>query len=123
MRCDTPDVSIQARFVLYGSRGARKAIDMESGIMRHQIRYGITLAATLAALSATGARADEWCGYATRDNAVIECGYTTVAECESAVGKGGMCFVDPDTALNLKRAMPVNATKIFGIPGRDSGRG
>jgi hypothetical protein len=123
MRCDTPDVQIEAHFVLYASRGARQAIDMEIGIMRHQIRYGITLAATLTALPTTGARADEWCGYATRDNAVIECGYTTVADCESAVGKGGMCFVDPDTALNLKRAMPVNATKIFGIPRQDSGRG
>jgi hypothetical protein len=123
MRCDIPDVPIQAHFVLYASCGARQAIEMEIGIMRHRIRYGITLAATLTALSATGARADEWCGYATRDNAVIQCGYTTVADCESAVGKGGMCFVDPDTALNLKRAMPVNATKIFGIPGRDAGRG
>ena len=82
--------------------------------IRHEIRYSIALAAALAALSATGAHADEWCGYATHDNAVIQCGYTTVAECETAVGKGGMCFVDPDTALNTNRAMPVNATKIPG---------
>jgi hypothetical protein len=77
--------------------------------MRQLIRYGI--AATLAVLSA-GARADEWCGYATGDNAVIQCGYTTIAGCESAVGKGGMCFVDPDTALNIKRATPA-ATRIL----------
>ena len=61
------------------------------------MRNGIVLAAALTLLSATGARADEWCGYATHDNAVIECGYTTAVECETAVGKGGMCFVDPDT--------------------------
>jgi len=83
--------------------------------IRHEIRYGIALAAAFAALSATGAYADDWCGYATHDNAVIQCGYTTVAECETAVGKGGMCFIDPDTALNTKPGMPVNATKI---PGR-----
>ncbi|MGA8320037.1 MAG: hypothetical protein WBE48_25080 [Xanthobacteraceae bacterium] len=57
--------------------------------MRQLIRYGI--AATLIVLSvgsaATSARADDWCGYATGDSAVIQCGYTTVAGCESAVGK------------------------------------
>jgi len=69
--------------------------------MRHEIRLGLALAATLTAVSASGARADEWCGYATKDNAVVECGYTTVAECETAVGKGGMCFVDPELARNF----------------------
>jgi hypothetical protein len=67
------------------------------------------LAAALTVLSATGARADEWCGYATHDNAVIECGYTTAQQCENAVGKGGMCFVDPDLALNSKHATPMLA--------------
>jgi len=71
------------------------------------MRNGIILAAALTALSASGARADEWCGYATRDNAVIECGYTTVADCETAVGKGGMCFIDPDTAQNIRRFTPL----------------
>jgi hypothetical protein len=66
----------------------------------------VVLAAALTALSATAARADQWCGYATHDNAVIECGYTTADQCESAVGKGGMCFVDPDLALDLRRVAP-----------------
>ncbi|MGC2121261.1 MAG: hypothetical protein WA652_00230 [Xanthobacteraceae bacterium] len=70
------------------------------------------MAAALTALSATAARADQWCGYATHKDAVIECGYTTASDCESAVGKGGMCFVDPDLALNATRAAPVNHTKI-----------
>jgi hypothetical protein len=64
------------------------------------MRFGLIAAVALIAASATatGAQAEEWCGYAIQANAVIECGYTTVAECENAVGKGGMCFVDPDTA-------------------------
>jgi hypothetical protein len=93
--------------------------------MRQLIRYGIV--AILIVLSAGGAatvaRADEWCGYTTGDNAVIQCGYTTVAGCENAVGKGGMCFVDPDTAMNIKRSTPIDATKLLGILGRETGRG
>ncbi len=81
------------------------------------MRRGLILAATLTAmsptmLSATAARADQWCGYATRANAVIECGYTTAADCENAVGKGGMCFVDPDLALDSKRIEPANYSKL-----------
>jgi len=74
--------------------------------MQTQFWPGLLVAAALAVLPATGARAAEWCGYATKDNAVIECGYTTAADCESAVGKGGMCFVDPEVALNERRATP-----------------
>jgi hypothetical protein len=88
-------------------------------------RYGI--AATVIVLSAGGAassaHADEWCGYATGDNAVIQCGYTTVAGCENAVGKGGMCFVDPDTAQNIKRSTPIDATRLLGLLGREARRG
>jgi hypothetical protein len=70
------------------------------------MRYGLILAAALAvtaaaAMATTSARADdEWCGYATGDKALIECGYSSVAQCENAVGKGGVCFVDPEYALN-----------------------
>jgi hypothetical protein len=77
------------------------------------MRRGLILAAALTALSATGARADEWCGYASHDDAVIECGYTTADRCETAVGKGGMCFVDPDLALDTRRmTIPVISAKI-----------
>lgn len=69
----------------------------------------LTLTA-LAAITSNTARADEWCGYTTKDNAVIECGYTSAQGCEGAVGKGGMCFVDPDNALNVIRpARPASA--------------
>jgi len=64
------------------------------------LRSRIALAAALAALSATGAQAEDWCGYAAREKALIECGYSTASECENAVGKSGMCFIDPDYAAN-----------------------
>jgi hypothetical protein len=69
------------------------------------MRCGIIVAA-LIALSATGAQAEDWCGYVAKENAVIECGYSTVADCESAIGKGAMCFINPDYALNVKRVTP-----------------
>jgi len=77
------------------------------------MRCGMILAAALAVVAmTTGARADdEWCGYAAKDNAVIECGYSTVAECENAIGKGGMCFIDPEYALNSRHATPVNPAR------------
>ena len=72
------------------------------------MRYGIVAAAAMtavfaAALSSTGAQAEEWCGYAAQANAPIECGYSTIADCQTATGKGGTCFVDPDYALRIKR--------------------
>jgi hypothetical protein len=70
------------------------------------MRWEIILAAALSVLAATGAHAGSWCGYATRAKATIECGYSSATECESATGKGGMCFVDPDYAVNMKRAAP-----------------
>ena len=76
------------------------------------MRYGLILAAALAAaaaaMSTTSARADdEWCGYAASDKAPIECGYSSVAQCETAVGKGGVCFVDPEYALKAKDSSAV----------------
>jgi hypothetical protein len=76
------------------------------------MRYGIIAAAALiAALSSTAAQAEEWCGYAAQDNAMVECGYSTIADCQTATGKGGTCFVDPDYALNTKRPKPMLVTK------------
>ena len=75
------------------------------------MRYGIILAGALTALSATGAQAQQWCGYAARANSIIECGYSSVAECENVVGKGGMCFINPDVVLNSRRATPAPVAK------------
>jgi hypothetical protein len=75
------------------------------------MRFGILAAVALTAAatcSATRAQAGEWCGYSLREKSVIECGYSSVAECQNAVGKGGMCFVDPDTAsLSQARCSPL----------------
>jgi hypothetical protein len=79
------------------------------------MRFGIVIAAAALTLSATGAQAEEWCGYTTQQDAVIECGYTTASDCTTAVGKGGMCFVDPDIASYFRRtkpAMPMLAAKF-----------
>jgi len=78
------------------------------------MRRGIIWAAALTAataVSATGARADSWCGYAARPKALIECGYSSASECENAIGKGGMCFIDPDYALNTRRTPPAFTPK------------
>lgn len=101
---------------------------MRQSIMRQPIRYALaaTLIGLAAAGAATSARADDWCGYAAQDDAMIECGYTTMASCQTAVdkdGKGGTCFVDPDTALNIKRATPANTTKLRNSLEREAGRG
>ena len=72
------------------------------------MRSGFVLAGALILMTATGARAEGWCGYAAHEKSLIECGYSSATECESAIGKGGMCFVDPDYALNEKRAAPAS---------------
>lgn len=77
------------------------------------MRCGIILAATLIIASATGAHAQQWCGYPGRPNSIIQCGYSSLEGCETAVGKdkGAMCFVNPDVTLNSRRATPDIATK------------
>jgi hypothetical protein len=62
------------------------------------MQSAIGLAAIVTLLSASAAKAD-WCGAMIHDNAAVECGYATVADCQKSVGKGGFCFVDPDIAL------------------------
>ena len=80
--------------------------------MRNKIVLAVVPAVALTVASAGSARADQWCGYASHKDAVVQCGYTTASDCETAVGKGGMCFVDPDVALDTKPPAPANATKI-----------
>ncbi len=72
--------------------------------MRNAIVLAIAFGAmSAAAMSATAAHAEDWCGYAPENNAMIQCGYSTLAQCESGTGKGATCFIDPDYALNNKR--------------------
>ena len=81
------------------------------------MRNGFILAGALILMTATGARAEGWCGYAAATKSMIECGYSTATECESAIGKGGMCFVDPDYALNEKRTAPASRHPEARTPG------
>jgi hypothetical protein len=73
------------------------------------MRGRIILAVAFCVVAATGARADDWCGYTTRAHAMIECGYSSASECASAIGKGAMCFVDPEYAVNVQRAKSATA--------------
>jgi len=77
--------------------------------MRTAMKFTATALAaiTAGAMSVTTAQAAEWCGYAAKDNAVIECGYSSAEDCETITGKGGMCFVDPDYAFNAQRRAPL----------------
>jgi hypothetical protein len=75
----------------------------------------VAVAAALMTLSPRGAHAQEWCGYGGRAKSIIECGYSSNAECENAIGKGGMCFVDPEYARARKRS-PVLAVRIAAGP-------
>ena len=76
----------------------------------------VVAAVFLMIMPGTGAHADEWCGYATHANSIIECGYSSDTECENAIGKGGMCFVDPDYALNEEHNTPPIAARLLAVP-------
>jgi len=71
------------------------------------MQWGIVIATALSVVTVSNASAAEWCGYASHAKSLIECGYSSATECESAVGKGGMCFVDPNYAANEKQSTPL----------------
>ena len=83
------------------------------------MQRAMVIAAALSVLTLSGANAAEWCGYGSHAKSLIECGYSSVADCESAVGKGGMCFVDPDYAADLKRPAPASVAKLPAEHGRN----
>lgn len=69
------------------------------------MRSGIILTIVLAFVSATAARAQVWCGQLT--NGTILCGYSNRAECEKAIGKTAMCFINKaDTPRNSVPTLP-----------------
>lgn len=53
-----------------------------------------------------GAQAAEYCGFAGRPGSIVECGYSSARGCESDIGKGAMCFVNPYVALNIRQVGP-----------------
>lgn len=71
----------------------------------------LTLAAAaaampLAAASATGAQAEQYCGFTPHLGAMVQCGYSSLQSCENAIGKGAMCFINPYLVLNTRRPTP-----------------
>ncbi len=78
------------------------------------MRCGIVLSAAVTAaaamalttFSATGAQAEQWCGFTAHPGALVQCGYSSQQGCENAIGKGAMCFVNPYLVMNDRRATP-----------------
>jgi hypothetical protein len=78
------------------------------------MRNKILLTGALMLMAIPAAQAEEWCGYAARVKSLVECGYSSVSQCESALGKGGMCFVDPEVARNFSLIRPAPRAKTHG---------
>jgi hypothetical protein len=78
------------------------------------MRCGIVLSAAMTAVaamalttfSATGAQAQQWCGFTAHPGALVQCGYSSQQGCENAIGKGAMCFINPYLVENTRRATP-----------------
>ncbi len=70
------------------------------------MQWTIVFVATLSVVTLSGASAADWCGYASHTKSLIECGYSSDTECQNAVGKGGICFIDPEYAMIVKRTTP-----------------
>jgi hypothetical protein len=81
------------------------------------MRCGLIVAAALVAMGFTavsprGAHAQEYCGYAGRPGAIVQCGYSSQQGCENTIGKGAMCFVNPYVALNSRREDPFAQRRV-----------
>lgn len=71
------------------------------------IAFALAITAVpLPVAAATGAHADEYCGFTAHLGAVVQCGYSSRESCETAIGKGAMCFVNPYLVLNTRRPAP-----------------
>lgn len=79
------------------------------------MRCGIVLSAAVTAFAAmafttfspTGAQAQQWCGFNPHPGAMVQCGYSSQQGCESAIGKGAMCYINPYLVENTRRALPL----------------
>ncbi len=79
--------------------------------MRCGIIVAAAFAAAAAAMSATGAQAEEWCGFSAKPHAIVQCGYSSLEGCQNTIGKGAMCFLNPYVAFNEPRIRPANFAK------------
>jgi hypothetical protein len=89
------------------------------------MRDAIVAAAVAATffISASAAKAEQWCGYAVKNKAFVECGYSTEANCTNSVGKGGECFIDPNYASDLNRMSPRTVAQPASTAAPTAGRG
>ena len=70
------------------------------------VPFAALAAPAAAPAAAPGAQQQQYCGFNPRPGSIVECGYSNRESCESAIGKGAMCFVNPYLALNERRARP-----------------
>jgi Protein of unknown function (DUF3551) len=86
------------------------------------MRCGIVMSAALmagtamafTALSATGAQAQQWCGFNPHPGAMVQCGYSSQQGCENAIGKGAMCYINPYLVMNESLQRPEGTAKRTG---------
>jgi hypothetical protein len=105
MRCDILDGTLvwaAIRGIQALAGGAREIDTMRCGII---LTAGL-LAMLLAAMTAPGAQAQEYCGFNPKPGAIVECGYSSLEGCQNDIGKGAMCFVNPYLVFNERRATP-----------------
>ena len=50
------------------------------------MRHTIALAALLALIAVSSARAEEWCGFIDKENAPVHCGYSSLEQCKQSLG-------------------------------------
>jgi hypothetical protein len=81
-----------------------------------QMRSAIILTGVIFLMAAPAAQAEEWCGYSAREKSLVECGYSSISECQSSLGKGGMCFVDPEVALKGSDPAPARRDSVRPTP-------
>jgi hypothetical protein len=81
------------------------------------MRCGIIFAAALIAIpsaalaestatsppASSSTQQQQYCGFNPHPGSIVECGYSSRESCESAIGKGAMCFINPYIAMNTRR--------------------
>jgi hypothetical protein len=86
------------------------------------MRCGIVLSAAVTAfaamafttLSPTGAQAQQWCGFNPHPGAMVQCGYSSQQGCESAIGKGAMCYINPYLVMDESSRRPKGTAQRTG---------
>ncbi|MGH6673726.1 MAG: DUF3551 domain-containing protein [Xanthobacteraceae bacterium] len=84
---------------------------MRRGIIFAAALLAVPASAALATPTATAApssQSEQYCGFDPKPGSLVECGYSSRESCETAIGKGAMCFVNPYVVLNTRRPMPVS---------------